>query len=239
MAGLLDGKGETGFDPSKVLFIGTANSGTRVCVVNKDASAKTFEDALVHKTVIGGVAVNDATHDYAFMVKNITGAKLDVIPGYKGTSDIGLAMERKEVDGACGWDWASFKTQRSAWLRDGKVTLLVQIGHNADAELTKYGAPPIWTFIKNEEDRKAVELIVSQQVFHRSYIAPPGIPAAQLGILRTSFDATVQDPQFLADAAKANIDILPLGGVKIQELIERLAATPQSIVDRAKRAIRP
>ena len=66
------------------------------------------------KTVIGAAAVNDATHDYAFMVKNVTGAQLSIVTGYKGTSDIGLAMERREVDGSCGWDWASFKSQRGA-----------------------------------------------------------------------------------------------------------------------------
>ena len=51
------------------------------------------------------------------MVKNITGAQLNIVPGYKGTSDIGLAMDRNEVDGSCGWDWASFKAQRGAWVQ--------------------------------------------------------------------------------------------------------------------------
>ena len=239
MSGLLDGRNETAFDPAKVLFLGTANSGTRICVTIKEAKAKTFEDALTQKTVIGSAAVNDASHDYAFMVKNIAGAKLEIVPGYKGTGEIGLAMERREVDGSCGWDWASFKSQRGHWLKEGKVNLLVQIGFNPDEELSKLGAPQFWNYIKNDGDRKAVELIVSQQVFHRSYIAPPGIPAAQLATLRTAFMATMSDPQFLADAEKTGIDILPLAGDKIQELIEKLSVAPPDVVERAKRAIRP
>ena len=76
-------------------------------------------------------------------------------------------------------------------------------------------------------------------MFHRSYIAPPGVPAAQLATLRTAFMATMQDPQFLADAQKTGIDVAALDGGKIQDLIDRLAATPDAVVQRAKRAIRP
>jgi tripartite-type tricarboxylate transporter receptor subunit TctC len=239
MAALLDGRNDTTFDPTRVAFIGTANHGTRICVTMKEAAAQTFADMLKTKTVIGGVAVNDATHDYAYMVKNVTGAQLSIVAGYNGTANIGLAMERREVDGSCGWDWASFKSQRARWLKENRVNVLAQIGQDPDEDLTRRGALPIWNFISNEDDRKAVELIVSQQVFHRSYIAPPGVPAPRLAILRTAFLATMKDPQFLADADKTGIDIAPLDGGKIQELIARLAATPDAVVQRAKRAIRP
>jgi tripartite-type tricarboxylate transporter receptor subunit TctC len=239
MAALLDGRNDTTFDPTRVAFIGTANHGTRICVTMKEAAVQTFADMLKTKTVIGGVAVNDATHDYAYMVKNVTGAQLSIVAGYNGTANIGLAMERREVDGSCGWDWASFKSQRARWLKENRVNVLAQIGQETDEDLTRRGAPPIWNFISNEDDRKAVELIISQQVFHRSYIAPPGVPAPRLEILRTAFLATMNDPQFLADADKTGIDIAPLDGGKIQELIARLAATPDAVVQRAKRAIRP
>ena len=64
------------------------------------------------------------------------------------------------------------------------------------------GVPEIWKFVDNEEDRRVAELVIGQQVFQRPYIVPPGTPAAQIEILRTAFDATVQDPQFLADAIR-------------------------------------
>ena len=239
MSALLDGRSDSTFDPTRVNFIGTANHGTRICVTMKEATAQTFADMLKTKTVIGGVAVNDATHDYAYMVKNVTGAQLSIVAGYNGTANIGLAMERREVDGSCGWDWASFKSQRARWLKENRVNVLTQIGQDPDEDLTRRGAPPIWNFISNEDDRKAVELIISQQVFHRSYIAPPGVPAPRLAILRTAFLATMKDPQFLADAEKTGIDIAPLDGGKIQDLIARLATTPDAVVQRAKRAIRP
>ncbi len=239
MSALLDGRSDSTFDPTKAAFIGTANNGTRVCVTMADTGVRSFADILKRKTIIGATAPNDGTHDYAFMVKNLTGAPLSVVTGYKGTNDIGLAMERREVDGACGWDWASFKSQRGRWLSEGRAHVHVQIGLEPDEELVRRDVPSLWNFVKRKEDREIVELITAQQVFHRPYIAPLGVPAAQLATLRTAFMATMNDPQFLADAQKTGIDVLPLDGGKIQDLIARMAAAPDAVVQRTKRAIRP
>jgi hypothetical protein len=148
-------------------------------------------------------------------------------------------MERGEIDGACGWDWASFKSQRPDWLRDHKVNVLLQVALEPNEELTKMGVPHVWNYVKSEENRKVVELIIGQQVFQRSYIAPPGTPAEQLGILRTAFDATMHDSQFVADADKMRIDISPLPGGKVQDIVQTLHSTPKSIVEKARAAIRP
>src|SRR5438477_361242 len=83
---------------------------------------------------------------------------------------------------------------------------------------------------------KVVELIIGQQVFQRSYIAPPGTPAEQLAILRTAFDTTMHDSQFLADADKMRIDISPLPGDKVQDIVQKLHSTPKSIVEKARAA---
>jgi hypothetical protein len=105
--------------------------------------------------------------------------------------------------------------------------------------LTKMGVPTVFDFVKNDDDRKVVELIISQTVFHRSYIAPPDTPPAQLEVLRASFDRTVADPVFLADAEKLGLDIEPLSGAKVQDVVAKLYATPPAIVERARKAIRP
>ncbi|MEA2988072.1 MAG: hypothetical protein QOG83_783 [Alphaproteobacteria bacterium] len=239
MGPLLDEKAEELFDPTKVLYLGTANNGTRVCVSRKDSQIKTFDDVLTKKAIFGGVSANDSTRDYGYMHKHTSGAKYDVIAGYNGTNDIGLAMERGEVDGACGWDWASFKSQRPDWLRDDKVNVLLQVALEPNAELTKMGVPHVWKYVTNEENRKIVELIIGQQVFQRSYIAPPGIAAEPLKILRSAFDDTMKDPQYLADADKMRIDISPLPGAHVQDIVAKLHVTPKHIVEKARAAIRP
>src|SRR4051794_11532258 len=125
MGPLLDEKAEGLFDPTKVLYLGTANSGTRVCVARQGSKIKTFDDARAQKAAFGGVSTNDSTREYGFMLKKTAGALYDVVSGYSGTAEIALAMERGEIDGACGWDWASLKSQRPDWIRDGKINVLL------------------------------------------------------------------------------------------------------------------
>jgi tripartite-type tricarboxylate transporter receptor subunit TctC len=236
---LLDPKGEALFDPTKVIYLGTANNGTRVCVSRRDSKVKTFDDALTEKAPFGAVSANDSTRDYAWLHKRTAGAQYNVVLGYAGTADIALALERGEIDGACGWDWASFKSQRPDWLRDKKVNVLLQVGREPNEELTRMGVPSVWKYVKTDEARKIVELVIGQQVFQRPYVVPPGTPAEQVAILRKAFDATMTDPQFLEEAAKLRIDISQLPGSKVQEVVQALYATPKDVVEQARRAINP
>jgi tripartite-type tricarboxylate transporter receptor subunit TctC len=239
MGPLLDDRMKPLFEPTKVRYIGTANSGTRVCVTLKSGKIGKFEDAQKLKAKFGGSAPNDSTFEYGYLHKHTSGALWDIVPGYPGTPDMALAMERGEIDGVCGWDWSSFRSQKPEWLRDGKVNILLQVSIDPNPVLTKMGVPTVFDYVKNDEDRKVVELVISQTVFHRSYIAPPETPPAQLAILRAAFDKTVVDPAFLADAEKMRVDIEPLSGAKVQDVVGKLYATPPAIVERARKAIRP
>jgi tripartite-type tricarboxylate transporter receptor subunit TctC len=238
MGPLLDEKSEGLFDPTKVLYVGTANSGTRVCVTLKGSKIATFDDTAKVPAKFGGSAPNDSTFEYGYLHKRTSGAIYDVIAGYRGTPEMALAMERGELDGVCGWDWSSFKSQKPEWLRDNKANVLLQVSLEPHAELTRMGVPTVFQYVKNPDDRKVVELVISQTVFHRSYIAPPGTPPARLSILRTAFDATMRDKQFLEDAEKLRVDIAPLSGAEVQQVVEKLYAAPKDVVERARKAIR-
>jgi tripartite-type tricarboxylate transporter receptor subunit TctC len=239
MAPLLDAKAAPLFDPTKVKYIGTANSGTRVCATLKGTKIAAFEDTRkVKGAKFGSSGPSDSTYEYGYLHRNTAGAIYEMVSGYRGTPDMALALERGEIDGICGWDWSSLKSQKPDWLRDNKANVLLQVSLEPHPELTKMGVPTVWKFVDNEADRKAVELVISQTVFHRSYIAPPETPPAQLAVLRAAFDKTVTDPQFLADATKSRVDIEPLSGAKVQEVIAKLYAAPQDVVARARKAIR-
>ncbi len=237
MGPLLDERAEALFDPTKVLYVGTANSGTRVCVTLKGSKIVTFDDALKVPAKFGGSAPNDSTFEYGYLHKRLSGAIYDIVAGYRGTTDMALAMERGELDGVCGWDWSSFKTQKPDWLRDNKANVLLQVSLEAHPELARMGVPSVFNYVK-DDDRKVVELIISQTVFLRSYILPPETPAVQLNILRAAFDATMKDKPFLDEAEKLRIDIAPLSGAAVQELVKKIYASPKDIVERAKKAIR-
>ena len=123
-----------------------------------------------------------------------------MVTGYKGTPDLGLALERGEIDGYCGFDWASLKSQKPNWVRDKVVNVLIQDLIEPNRRAHQARRPAHLQVCPDEHEPQGVELILSQQVFHRSFIAPPETPPAQLAVLRGAFDATMKDPQFLADA---------------------------------------
>jgi tripartite-type tricarboxylate transporter receptor subunit TctC len=236
---LLDDKPDTNFDPLKVTYLGTANAGARICATYTTSKIKRFEHALNNKMLLGGVSPGDAVHDYAYLLKRTTNAQIEVVAGYKGTLDLALAMERGEIDGVCGWDWSSAKAQKPDWIKDGKLNILAQLGPTENAELTQKGVPTIWKFMKDDAARKVHEMVVSQQAFTRPYFIATGTPAELVITLRTAFDTTMRDPQFLADAEKIHIDVSSLSGATVQDLIVKLFATPKETIEQARKAIRP
>jgi tripartite-type tricarboxylate transporter receptor subunit TctC len=238
MGPLLDDRAQPLYDPTKFQYLGSADNATRVCITHERSAIKRFEDTLKQKTIMGASAAGGSTRDYINMLKKATGAMFELVAGYKGTADIFLAMERGEVDGMCGLDWASLKSQRPDWVRNRTVNILAQINLEPEAELSTLGVPSIWTFIARESDKKAAELIVSQQVFGRPYLAPPGVAAEPLAVLRTAFAATLQDKEFLADAERTRIDVVASTGERVQQLVEQLYATPKATVERAKELIK-
>ncbi len=239
MGRLLDARASTLFEPTKFNYLGTADSGTRVCLTHKTSPVKTYEDALKQKVVMAASQAGGATRDYEALHNHATGTRFEIISGYKGTSDIFLALERGEAAGLCGLDWSSLKSQKPGWITDHEVNIIMQDGIDPEPELTAMGVPQIWPFISNELDRKAVELVLSQQLFGRSYVAPPGTPKQVVDILRGAFSATMADAEFLADAQKARISITPSGGERLQSVVERVHASSQDVVDRAKKIIEP
>ena len=239
MGRILDDKASTLFDPTKFVYIGTADSGTRVCITMANAPTKTYEDALRLRTIMAASQAGGATRDYEALHNHATGTKFDIVSGYKGTSDIMLAMERGEAAGLCGFDYSSLKSQKPDWLRDKTINILVQDGLEPEPELTAMGVPTIWPFIKNELDRSAVELVLSQQLFGRSYVLPPGASAEAVATLRKAFAATVVDPEFLADATRARVSISASSGERLQEVVSRVHSAQKEVVARARQIIEP
>ena len=239
MGRLLDERASNLFEPTKFNYLGTADSGTRVCMTHRSSPVKTYQDALKQKIVMAASQAGGATRDYEALHNHATGAKFEIVSGYKGTSDILLAIERGEAAGLCGLDWSSLKSQKPDWIRDGLINVIMQDGIDPEAELTRMGVPQIWPFIGDELDRKAVELVLSQQLFGRSYVVPPGTPAEVVAILRKAFAETMRDKDFLADADRARVSVTASSGEKLQEVVERVHGSTREVIDRAKRLIEP
>jgi len=165
----------------------------------------------------------------------VLGTKLKMITGYKSGAEISLAMERGEVEGRMGWSWSSIVSVNSEWIRDGKIRNIVQFSTSKHADLPN--VPLVTELAANAEDRALLELVFSRQVIGRPFIAPPGVDAETVKILRKAFDDTMKDKEFLAEMEKANLEVNPIPGEEVQQLIERLFKTPPAVLERAKQII--
>jgi tripartite-type tricarboxylate transporter receptor subunit TctC len=237
VAPLLDPRPEFNFDSTRFRYLGTADSGTRVCATLRRSGISTFDEARRKKTIIGAVASGSSTADFAWLHQKTAGANFSIVAGYPGTAEVLLAMERGEVDGICGLDWSSLKAQRPQWLRDGTMNVLVQAGIRSSAELSKMNVPEIWKFIEGDENRRINELIMGQQVFGRPYILPPGTPEAIVNFLRDAFGKTLSDPGFLADAEKGGLAVEPADGETVEQAVKAVFSASPEIVAKARAAI--
>jgi tripartite-type tricarboxylate transporter receptor subunit TctC len=236
---LLDERMNANFKPTEFNYLGSANVSTRVCATFETSQTRSFDDALKRETVMGGDAPGGSLFDYLQFLRREVGAKFKVVRGYKGSVDILLAMERKEVEGICGLDWSSLRSQRPAWVRDKRMHVILQTALDTHEGLAAQGVPNIWKYVKDEDSRRVLELIISQQVFGRPFKLPPGVPSDRVGILRKAFDVTMSDRQFLADAEKMDLEIAPASGARVQEVVARMYASPANIIKRAREALLP
>jgi tripartite-type tricarboxylate transporter receptor subunit TctC len=224
-------------DPNKFIYLGSANSDVYHCYSRTDAPAKSFSDVLQRELILGASNEGGTTRDLPAMMNNLAGAKFRIVTGYAGSKEIGLAVDRNEVHGACGIGWTGFTTLYPHWFEKKLVTMTLQLSVKGHAELNAMGVPLATQFARSKEDRQAMELVLSQGVFGRPFVLPPGVPQERTDALRKAFMAAMTDPGLLSDAKKANLDLEALSGSDLQTLIASLYALPPSVVEQAKQSM--
>jgi hypothetical protein len=145
-------------------------------------------------------------------------------------------MERGEVKGRCGWSWSSLVTARPTWVEEKKIVILVQLALSKHPDLPD--VPLITDLAANASQRQMLRLIFARQVMGRPFVAPPGIPPERLAALRRAFMQTLADKDFLADAAKARLEIAGVSGEEVAKLVTELYATPADVARQAAAALK-
>ena len=218
------------FDPTKLTWLGSALRDTNIGLAWHATGIESFDEAFTREMIVGGSG--GATTTFPTFLNAILGTKFKLISGYKGTREALLAMERNETDSNVGITWPSLKATQPGWLKENKVRILVQFGMKAHPELPT--VPLISKYAKNDEQMSAMNLVFARQEFGRPYAGPPGLSPEVTAVWRKAFDATMADPEFLAEAGKRKLDIDPLDGRSIETLIAGLHKTPKPILDRVK-----
>ena len=217
------------YDANKFQYVGSANSDLYVCIARTDAPVQRFADIFAHELIMG-VSSGSSTLMMPLLHKNLLHAKLRLVRGYAGTKDMQLALERGEIQGICGLGYASLRTERGDWLKQGVVRILVQESTRALPELSKEGVPLAVDFAKTEEQRRVLDLAYSQEIFGRPYVMAPEVPKERVAIIRKAFLEALHDPALEKEAAQARLDLAPLSGEEVQALVAKVYSAPPAII---------
>jgi len=226
-------------DPSKFQYLGSANDDVYVCLARKDAPVQKFEDVFDKEIIMGG-GVASSSADFADMLKNTLGAKFKMVVGYLGSHPIMLAMEKGEIQGACGLAWPSISVTNPNWFGpQGMMRVLLQTHIKGHPQLNALGIPLASQFAHTEEERAIMNLYFSHTSFGRPYLVAPEVPADRVAALRKAFMETMTDPDFMVEARKAGLDIDAVDGAEVQRLIANIYAAPPDLIAKVKQALRP
>jgi tripartite-type tricarboxylate transporter receptor subunit TctC len=221
-------------DPRRFYWLGGYSLPSRVCVNWHTAPVQSVEDLFTRELIIAGGGATSSLSIVPTVINHVLGTKFRVIEGYKGIRDAAIAIERGEVQGVC-MSYAQFNDYQYL-IREGKLRILLH------AEETPVpGMPPevpsIYKFAKTDEQRLFLRFVFSSVEFGRPYVFPPEVPPDRVALMRQAFADAAKDPQMLAEAEKANVDMTYIVPGRLEELIENLYRTPPDLIDAVKKLV--
>ena len=227
------GNPQATYDPRRFNWIGGRTRDNFLCLVWHTVPVQTLQDVTKRETIVGATGPGSRTLTYPRALNELIGTRFKVVSGYPGGNEITLALERGEVEGYCGWALGSIKTRAPDWIRDGKIRPLAQFTLAKTADLPN--VPLATELAGSERERRAIEFLAADSVLAWPLVAPPDLPADRVAELRAAFSAMMQDPQLLAEAAAQGLEVDPVSGTEIAELVHRLYTTPPDVLELVRR----
>jgi tripartite-type tricarboxylate transporter receptor subunit TctC len=223
------------YDPLELNWIGAMNAQTGICVAWHESEVKTWEDLFTKDFFVGSTGAGSQMEILPHMINELFGTNMTVIPGYTGGIDVFVAMERGEVDGRCGGMISGINSTRPSWFPDKLVSVPIQIGFERHPQFPD--VPALGEFAEDQHTRDVLELALSPMRMFGLLVAPPGVPEGRIATLRAAYHAAMNDPGFIADAARINIEIAEVDSDQLYEQISRAYAMPPDVVSSAREAM--
>ena len=227
-------KGAT-FDPRAMNWLGSINSSEAICVSWAASGVTQWKDLFDKTYIVGGTGAGSQMETMPAMINTLFGKKIKIISGYTGGNDVYLAMERGEVHGRCGGLVSSINSTRPDWFGSKKVVVPIAVALERNRLFPD--TPAIYEFATDDRTRRILTLILFPLQMDRPVLTPAGVPPERVAALRKAFHAAMNDPAFIADAQKLNIEIGEVSGEKLQAILEEAFNTPQDIVKAANDAM--
>jgi tripartite-type tricarboxylate transporter receptor subunit TctC len=216
-------------------WIGNLNSAQDSCVFWTSTGVKEPGDFYAREHLVGADSVAGMDYSFPRIYNEMLGTKFKIVMGYRGTPDRVLAMERGEIEGACGLTTGLVKAVLARQYKEGKIRVVAQAGLTRDPDFPD--VPNMYDQAKTDEQRAALAFIFAQLQISRAIAAPPDVPAARVATLRAAFDATVNDPAFREEAKRMTLDLRPINGAETAGVVQRFFESPRAVVERVRAAL--
>jgi tripartite-type tricarboxylate transporter receptor subunit TctC len=217
------------YDVQKFNWIGRIAANVELTYVWHTTPIKTLEDVKARETLLA--SVGGSLDDFPLLLNEMIGTRFKIVRGYHATTEAKMAVERGEVDGSYS-SVSSMMTVYKDWTVNKLARILVQYGLERHPALPDI--PAVVEFGKTSEDQSLLEFLASSSAVGRTLVAPPDIPAERVSELRAAFDATMVDPEFLADAGKIGADISPLAAEDLKKIMQRTLSASGAVLARAR-----
>ena len=222
------------YEAAKFNWVGRIASSNNVHIQWHTAKVQSIEEAKKTESPVAAAGAGNLSETIPKLLNATIGTKFKVISGFPASAEGMLAMERGEVDGTAT-SWAAIKSGKKDWLRDKKIKIILQDVPERSEELPD--VPALGELGDNEADRQLLKLYASGGGIGRAFIAPPGTPDDVMNVLQDGFMKMSKDPDLLAEAKRANLDVEPVRGDKLRAEIQKTLATPAAVADRAKKLL--
>src|SRR5262249_6301648 len=233
----LFGNAAARFDALRLRWLGSIGKLQNVCATWHASPVKTIEAARGREVIVAAAGATSNTAVVPRVLNALVGTRFKVIAGYDPGAGLTLALDRGEAEGICGLSWSTMKASRPHWIRDKLINVIVQMGFEKLPDLPD--VPRALDLVAAPQDRQVLELILVRQEMGRPLAAPPGVPADRVAALRAAFEATMRDPDFLAEADKISLEIDTLKAGEIERLLGAAYGAPKPIIERAAARVEP
>jgi tripartite-type tricarboxylate transporter receptor subunit TctC len=219
------------YETAKFTWVGRVASSVNVTMTWNTSKVKTLADAMTTEATLGATGTGSTVFIYPNVLNGVVGTKFKLVLGYGGSAEAMLAMERGEVDGhSTALD--AVKSAHPAWLTDKKVNFVVQYGLKRHPDLPD--VPTCIEAARTPEEAQILRAVVNATEIGKAILSTPDVPKERAEALRTAFTAMTNDPEFKDYLEKSRVELTPMSGGELQQLVEEVGNIPPDVVAKVK-----
>lgn len=224
------------FEAKGMQWLGSMTNSNGLIYTWHASGIKTLDDAKQKEVPMGAVGAASDSVIFPNLVNEMVGTKFKPIPGYAGSAQINLAMERGEVMGRGGNSWSSVQTANMNWVKENKINILLQVGFEKEPDLPK--VPLLLDLVKDEERKAVIRVVSLPTALGYGHWVAPGVPKDRVAALRAAYATAMKDPEFIAETQKTGMVIRVQPGETLDSLVRQVTQAPKTVLDRTAQILK-